>query len=553
MSCYAEYFRVDGLSSFVGIFVGLFSVLTLLYSVEFMRGKQALFRFYTYVVLTGAVSLAAVFADNLVLFIALWGFLGLLLYLLIGLGESPRASYTAKKAFIIIGGTDSFMLLGLALLWHLAGKPGLASLSMSTVHVPLEGGLAYVAYLCLAAGAFAKAGAMPFHTWVPDTAEDAPTPVTAFLPASLDKLLGIYFFARITLSVFEMTLGMNTFLMALGSVTIIAAVMMALVQHDLKRLLGYHAVSQVGYMILGIGTGTPLGIAGGLFHMLNNTLYKSCLFFSGGAVEKRAGTTDLGKLGGYARTMPISFAAFLIAALAISGVPPLNGFMSKWMIYQGVIGSRELGQSWWVLWLVAAMFGSALTLASFMKLVHAVFLGQPSSEAPESAGEAGPAMWIPSALLAILCILFGVFAYTLPIKHLILPALGSGVDYMGEWRSVVATVLILIGLGVGVVIYFLGTARNLRTTEPFVGGENLSEHADMRLSGVDFYGTVQEIGVLSRIYELAEQKAFDIYEVGAKLTFGISHLLGGLHNGALPRYLAWCLLGMMVLFYILSG
>ena len=112
---------------------------------------------------------------------------------------------------------------------------------------------------------------MPFHTWVPDAAEDAPIPVVAFLPASLDKLLGIYFLARITLDMFVMDLGMNTFLMAIGSFTIVAAVMMALIQHDLKRLLGYHAVSQVGYMVLGIGTGNPIGIAGGLFHMLNRS------------------------------------------------------------------------------------------------------------------------------------------------------------------------------------------------------------------------------------------------------------------------------------------
>lgn len=175
-----------------------------------------------------------------------------------------------------------------------------------------------------------------------------------------------------------MNQAMNTVLMITGSITIVAAVMMALIQHDLKKLLGYHAVSQVGYMVLGIGTGNPLGIAGGLFHMVNNAIYKSCLFLSGGAVEKRTGTTNLEKLGGFAKIMPISFVTFLIASLAISGVPPLNGFASKWLIYQGIIETVRNGGYLWVLWLVAAMFGSALTLASFMKLTHAVFLGQPS-------------------------------------------------------------------------------------------------------------------------------------------------------------------------------
>ena len=277
-----EYFRFDNLSVFVGIFIAVFSVLVALYSVGFMRGRKGLVRYYLYLVLTFLSSLGAVFSNNLIVFLVFWGFLGLLLYLLINFGRKENTSYTAKKTFIIIGGTDAVMLLGLAFIWHLTG-----SMDMDKLSIVLDSKAAVLAYICLAIGAFAKAGAMPFHTWVPDVSEDAPTPVAAFLPASLDKLLGIYFLARISLDMFKLNEGMNTFLMVLGSVTIVAAVMMALVQHDLKRLLGYHAVSQVGYMVLGIGTGNPIGIAGGLFHMLNNAIYKSCLFLSGGSVEKR--------------------------------------------------------------------------------------------------------------------------------------------------------------------------------------------------------------------------------------------------------------------------
>ncbi|GAI75218.1 unnamed protein product, partial [marine sediment metagenome] len=166
-----------------------------------------------------------------------------------------------------------------------------------------------------------------------------------------------------------------------GSFTIIAAVMMALVQHDLKKLLSYHAVSQVGYMVLGIGTGIPLAMAGGIFHMLNNAIYKTSLFLGAGSVEHRAKTTQLNKLGGLARVMPITFVTFFIAALSISGVPPFNGFFSKWMIYQGVaeLGKLGGGGNLWIVWLLAAMFGSALTLASFIKLIHAIFLGVPSN------------------------------------------------------------------------------------------------------------------------------------------------------------------------------
>jgi len=344
MNLTTQFFKFDNLSIFVGIFVGIFFLLITIYSFGFMWQRKRLIYYYSCLILTLLSSLGAVFSNNLILFMIFWGFLGLLLYLLIEFGQTENASYTAKKAFIIIGGTDALMLLGLALVWRLTG-----SLQMDEISISLNTKVAVLAYMCLAAGAFAKAGAMPFHTWVPDTAQDAPTPVTAFLPASLDKLLGIYFLARISLNMFKMNTAMNTVLMIVGSVTIVAAVMMALIQHDLKRLLGYHAVSQVGYMVLGIGTGNPIGIAGGLFHMLNHAIYKSCLFLSGGAVEKEAGTTDLEKLGGFGKIMPITFITFLIASLSISGIPPFNGFASKWMVYQGIIKTADNGSHLWII------------------------------------------------------------------------------------------------------------------------------------------------------------------------------------------------------------
>ncbi len=544
----SAFFKADPLACFVALFVGFFTLLTVIYSFGYMKGRPGQRRYYLYIVLTLLASLAAVFANNLIVFIVFWGFLGMLLYLLIGFGDRERTPATAKKAFILIGGTDAFMILGVALLWSLSG-----SFDIDKMGVALDSRLAVAAYLCLAGGAFAKAGAMPFHTWVPDTAEDAPTPVTAFLPASLDKLLGIYFLARLSLDIFKMDAAMNTFLMAVGSITIVAAVMMALIQHDLKRLLGYHAVSQVGYMVLGIGTGNPIGIAGGLFHMLNNAVYKSCLFFSAGVVERKAGTTDLDRLGGLAKALPVTFIAFLIASFSISGVPPFNGFASKWMVYQGIIAMAHTGSRLWVIWILAAMVGSALTLASFMKLIHAVFLGQPSPEREKEAPgkkEAPVSMLIPGAVLATLCVVFGVWAYQVPIKMLILPSIKGEVVFAGIWQADLATLWLVVGLLAGLVIYLLGTAVKTRTTQPFVGGERLDAHPEMRVSGVAFYNTIQDLGILKLIYRWAQNKVFDAYEVGSRMTFGFNRVLSALHNGVLSTYLSWCLLGMLALFYI---
>lgn len=546
--------RFDSLSTFVGGFICLFFLLVIIYSVGHMKGRKGLFRYYLYTILTCIVSLGAVFANNLLLFLIFWGFLGLLLYLLITFGRTERTPATAKKAFIIIGGTDALMLLGIVILWRITeigSSTGLIKLNMDQMSIPLAGPAAIVAFLCLAAGALAKAGAVPFHTWVPDTAEDAPIPVTAYLPASLDKLLGIYFLFRITLEVFQVTGGMNLFLMAIGSFTIVAAVMMALVQHNLKRLLGYHAVSQVGYMVLGIGTGNPIGIAGGLFHMLNHAIYKSSLFLAAGAVEKRSGTSNLSKLGGYAKVMPFTFVAFIIASLAISGVPPFNGFASKWLLYQGVIETGKSGGDLWIIWLVAAMFGSALTLASFMKLTHTVFLGQKSVERKDTGGKTGLSAWIPLSVLSLLCIAFGVFANRLPLKYFINPAVGEEVAAPGIWNSGLATIMILIGLGIGFVIYLAGSLRKARTTEIFVGGETVKDIPEMRVSGVEFFKTVKDLKPLKAIYNAAEKKYFDIYDVGNKIVSAFSRFFGSLHNGLLPRYITWCLAGVVVLIYIL--
>jgi len=545
-------FRFDSLSNFVGIFIGVFSLLIILYSSGFMRGRKGLVRYYCYIALTFVASLGAVYSNNLIWFIVFWGFLGLLLYLLIGFGQKKNTPRTAKKAFIIIGGSDALMLLGLAFAWHLTG-----TLQMDKMNIALDNKLAVFAYLCFAAGAFAKAGAMPLHTWVPDTAEDAPTPVTAYLPASLDKLLGIYFLARMSMDMFQMNLAMNTVLMALGSFTIVAGVMMALVQHDVKRLLGYHAVSQVGYMVLGIGTGNPLGIAGGLFHMVNNAIYKCCLFLSTGAVEKRTGTTNLGKLGGFAKIMPITFVTFLIAAFAISGVPPFNGFFSKWMLYQGVIETGKNGSGLWIIWLVSAMFGSALTLASFMKVTHAVFLGQPSKDQKskpkaQSPKETSPTMWIPTVILAALCVIFGVFAYRVPIRLFIIPSVKGSIAYIGTWSTGLAALLILVGIIIGGIIYFLGNIiKTQRETGAFVGGEELEEYPAMRVSGVEFYNTIKDLPLLNRVYRLAEHKAFDIYEQLKRLCLFFTRILRFIHTGILTTYLIWILLGAVILFFVL--
>lgn len=545
-------FRVDGLSALICLGIGFFGIVVGLYSAGFFGAWKKNGLYYGFSLMTLGAAVAAALADNYVLLISGWGFLGVALYVLVNLGGGGAAG-AAKKTMIIVGGSDAFMLLGIAIIFLArSGGSSFYALGMSADPIPFTGGAAIAAYLCLAAGAFAKAGAMPLHSWVPDCAEKAPVPVTAFLPASLDKLLGIYLLVRISLHIFIMDGRMQALLMVVGAVTIVAAVMMAMVQHDLKKLLGYHAVSQVGYMVLGIGTGIPVGIAGGLFHMVNNCIYKTCLFLGGGAVEKRAGTADLDRLGGLARAMPVTFACFLVASLAISGIPPLNGFASKWMVYQGIIEMGKNGGALWVVWLLAAMFGSALTLASFVKLLHAIFLGRRSGALARREGrvrEVGFGMWAPMAVLAALCFVFGIAAVPLAIGKFIMPAVGGSLEMIGLWNPVLATGLVIAGIAVGLIIYWASRGSSARETEPFVGGETLD--AEMAVSGVNFYATIKEMGGLRWFYRKAGEKGFDIYDQGRNLTFRVTELLREAHGGLLPVYLGWCIVGMLVLLFIL--
>jgi len=331
--------------------------------------------------------------------------------------------------------------------------------------------------------------------------------------------------------------------MVTGAITIICAVYMALAQHTAKKLLAYHAVSQVGYMVLGIATANPLGIVGGIFHMLNNAIYKSSLFLGVGTVEKTLNTDQLEKLGGLAGRFPITFFSMLVASFSISGIPPFNGFFSKWFIYQGVLSSFSENKNLLIiLCLVFALFGSALTLASFMKLMHAIFLGVKSQKKEERKGEKFTLVF-PQIILSLFCIVLGVFGGSVFVK----PVFGE-VPQTGVWFSEISTVLIVSGILLGILIYI---ASNIKTRKVlnFVCGENITE--EMKISGVEFYTSIENIRPFKQIYALQKKRVFDIYEWMKEIAFYFSKVFGALHTGILTNYLAWLLGGAIIVWILL--
>ncbi|MGB4291396.1 MAG: proton-conducting transporter membrane subunit [Bacteroidales bacterium] len=536
-------FRCDNLAKLIILFVSLFAFLILLYSLVYVKGGR-IKNYYEYFMLTLGCSYGAVLSDNLLIFLTFWGILGITLYKLIQ-GNNEESSATAKKTLILIGASDSIMIIGIAILWKMTGF-----INMSEIQVPTGTALGCTAFLALIVGSFTKAGAFPFHTWVPDYAKDAPASSSAYLPASLDKLLGIYFLARIVTGLFIPGEWMTLLLLTLGVSTIITAVMMALIQHNYKQLLGYHAVSQVGYMILGLSLGSFIGIAAGLFHMVNHALYKSGLFLSAGAVEHRTGKNDLEDLGGLSKAMPLTFFAALICAMSISGIPPLNGFASKWMIYQAIIdfgGGDGLPQKLWVLWLVLAVLGSALTLASFIKFIGGIFLGRRKPEF-ENVSEVPAPMWIPFTVIALLCITFGVFATKLVVPHLLMPVTGE-FEFSGFWNSGFVSLLVLVSIVAGALIYLATGIKKFRTSDSFIGGEKFYEQT--AYPAPEFYKTLLEFRFLSSIYRKAQEKWFDIYDLSKKAVLWCSHLLSNAHTGVLSVYAIWVIAGLLIMLLIM--
>jgi len=338
-------------------------------------------------------------------------------------------SVEAGIKYMIIGSLGtSFILLSITLMYGLVGSLNIADLAGKIEAIKATQPLPMIVPLMLTlfvVGFGIKIAMVPLHAWLPDAYQAAPSAVSALLSGATTTV-GVYAMLRVSYMLFG-ALAIGTMFIILGLVTMIVGGLMALVQHDLKRLLAYSSVSQMGYILLGVGFGTALGIQGGLFHLLNNAIYKVLLFMCAGAIAYRVGTSNLDELGGLGKNMPITATLFVVGALAISGVPPFNGFASKWTIY---VAGVEAGQP---ICTAIAVIMSALTLAYFLKAINLMFLGQ-RPEHLRDVKEAPPLMLFPMLVLAVFCVVLGI----LPSlgMDLVRPAQGAVMNQLGYIGSV---------------------------------------------------------------------------------------------------------------------
>ena len=401
--------EVDALSLFFALIVATAVFVSGVYSIQYMRHDDNEREYYTlFLLLSGGVMGLVLSGDLFNMFIMV-EILTFAAVALTAFRNTARGALEAAFKYLVVGSIGSTcILVGTAVLYAQAHTLNLAQLAQV-----IPGNLTTatkVAFALLFVGFGTKAFVVPFHPLAADAHGAAPASISVMISGVLTKS-GIYGIIRLTYFVFQtMNLGTMQFLLVfIGSLSMFICVTMALAQHDFKRLLAFHSISQIGYVLTAVGLCTALGVSAGLYHAMNHTLFKGLLFLAAGAVLHETGTTDLGKLGGLSKKMPHTTVLFLIGAFSISGIPPFNGFASKWMIYQATYQKAvESGNIGFLLVTIIALVTSVLTLASFVKVSQSVFFGQLPKEL-EHVKEVSFGMRLAMGIFALLCVLTGLF------------------------------------------------------------------------------------------------------------------------------------------------
>lgn len=414
-------FRVNNLSWLFAIAITVIGALSIIFSLSYIKGKERTDFYYLMMLLVNASMLGIVFSGDLISFYIFWEIMSWSAFLLISYNRGSALQAGMKYIIMSLIGS-ACMLLVISTLYI-----NYNTLVITEIFQYMSGcsiGRILFILITFTISFGIKSAILPFHIWLPDAHSEAPSPFSAILSGILIKM-GIYGFLIILyifmgvkiISTLNPTLNIFTMVLSIiGAFTIVIPTFIALLQNDAKRLLAWHSVGQMGYIILGISFGSSLGLAGGMFHVINHALFKALLFLTVGAIEYRTkGVRDLNSLGGFIKKMPVTFITALIGALGIIGVPLTNGFVSKWLIYKTLIleGHPFLA--------FAAFIGTWGTLLSFYKFIHNIFLGQ-LPQKYENIKKAPFSMQLPLIILSVFIILFGILP-GIPLK--VINAIGT--------------------------------------------------------------------------------------------------------------------------------
>ena len=419
---------LDGFTSFMLVTVNLVAFAISMYSINYMERFTSKWKFYTlFLLMLAGMNGVIITGDMFNLFVFL-EIASVASYALVAFGTEKQELEAAFK-YAVMGTIGSlFILLGIAFLYSFTSTLNMADMANSLAQKGTSNIILMVSVLFIM-GFGLKAALVPFHAWLPDAHPSAPAPISAMLSGVLIKSLGIYALCRVFYNVIGITAGVSSILMFLGAISMVIGVFLAIGQWDLKRLLAYHSISQIGYVVLGIGLGTPLGILGGMFHLFNHSVFKSLLFLNSGALEYSTGTRDLQKMGGLITKMPVTGTTNLIASMSIAGIPPFNGFWSKLIIIIAAVQAGRFGYAFW------AVLASLLTLASFTKVMKYAFFGS-LKEKWNKIKEVPIFMRISMATLACICLVGGVLLIS-SMKEVFLNSASSVISEGTSYASLV--------------------------------------------------------------------------------------------------------------------
>ena len=511
-------FQVNGLSIIIAIVSLLLWLAVSIYSISYIKTDLVRYYFLLLIVL-GAIQ-GAVLAKDLISFYVFLEVTAVATYFLIIHKRNIDALQAGYKYIVMTLIGAFFVLLSIILVYVDTGSYEVI------VFTKLGGFIAPVLFLL---GCFIKAGVVPLHTWLPDAHPAAPSPVSAFLSGMMIKI-GAYGIIRFIFPLLNLDLPaanfgelLNVLIMTIGVVSMLIGVLLALAQTDVKRLLAYHSISQMGYILLGIGLGTKLGLAGGLYHIVNHAMFKGLLFLCLGAVTYSTGTRKLDKLGGLWKKMPITTSTGIIAALAISGIPPFNGFASKTVLIEAVANYS------FVLKFIM-MVTASLTFTSFLKLISYTFFGEPKRPLV-TVKEVPLLMQLPMIVLAILCVLLGINAQfvldriiAFAIAGLVQPRLILNIEFWTQRTFLDALFIITLGF----VAYIAASKLGLISREK------------------------KEFGMGSFMTKLIKYLSIDrIYCNIAILIDKLCKKLDRIHSRDLNVHISWVVLTLIILFVIL--
>ncbi len=411
-------FHIDNLTAVMMLVVTIVSSLVHIYSMGYMQGEQYYHRFFAYLSLFSFSMLLLILCDNLFLLYITWELVGVSSYLLIGFFFwKDSAADACKKAFLTTRVGDIFMFIGIMLIVMSTGKINFVEVFNAIAHGELNGLTLTIAGICLFGGAVGKSAQFPLHVWLPDAME-GPTPVSALIHAATMVAAGVYMVGRL-FPIFSASATTMLVIAYVGLITAFFAATIAITQTDIKRVLAYSTVSQLGYMITALGVGA---YTAGLYHLMTHAFFKALLFLGSGSVIHAVHTNEMPEMGGLKKKMPITFWTMLIATLAISGVPFFSGFGSKDAILAGAL-QFGVDHPQHILIFLGLLFGAGITAFYMFRLIFLTFFGEPRDQKRyDHAHESPFSMTVPLMILAFLSFIGGFGAFgSLWLNKLVVP------------------------------------------------------------------------------------------------------------------------------------